>query len=475
MSRAKLTAMTLTAIYTIAVPQFAFAAPNKPPVLPMNSDSPDNQKNNEATQVTPDLDYSRWKYHHFHHDATDLRDIRILLKDGVHSVNVKPSPIPLDFLSLGFNNQGKEFLVVLSGAVTDSTRGNSSPPYFSGVGLASDLHLPLFAISDPSLALSHDLNLAWYAGNHYTPDLFTHIADVVDSLAQRTGKKPILLGGSGGGFAAIQILKRLKTPATAIAWNPQTSIGGYYLRAVKRYVTTAYPNIKIPSDASRDSNAFQSFMDRDLDKTQHRLPVAASLSAESELIYLQNISDDYHRRNHAGPWLKSVPFLRIGNGAYLSSKRNILFFTGDWGDGHAAPSPAIIKNLVTQVIKTDSLDLVGLSLTRSSVAAKVPVNWFHADAGLISHVKISASQSDVGLRVEAEIPSQLGKSEDFEYAFEVFSGTTSINRIWYQSGASAILPITEPGEYRIKVYLRDKFDAIKSVAIQKNFQVNSQR
>lgn len=107
-------------------------------------------------------------------------------------------------------------------------RTKSAAPFFCGVGLSASLNVPLLTISDPTLVLSDKLTRGWYAGNQYITDVFSSIAHAVDSLAERTGRHPVIIGGSGGGFAAIQTVTRMKGAATCIAWNPQTAISNYF-------------------------------------------------------------------------------------------------------------------------------------------------------------------------------------------------------------------------------------------------------
>ncbi|WEI19351.1 hypothetical protein PY247_04980 [Acinetobacter proteolyticus] len=60
------------------------------------------------------------------------------------------------------------------------------------------MNLPLISISDPSLSLSNDLTLAWYAGNHLERNLPEKISVLLDQIFEKLQIKPILIGGSGG-------------------------------------------------------------------------------------------------------------------------------------------------------------------------------------------------------------------------------------------------------------------------------------
>ncbi|MEC7273153.1 MAG: hypothetical protein VXV85_05865, partial [Candidatus Thermoplasmatota archaeon] len=52
-------------------------------------------------------------------------------------------------------------LVVFNGAVRN--RAESSPPFYSGAGLARSYPGPVLSISDPGTHYN-EVNLAWYAG-----------------------------------------------------------------------------------------------------------------------------------------------------------------------------------------------------------------------------------------------------------------------------------------------------------------------
>src|SRR5690554_6790937 len=84
-------------------------------------------------------------------------------------------------------------------------KGLDSGPFFSFSGIASEIRIPLISFSDPSLMLNADLRLGWHLGNYLIPDYKDKVARFLDALSVSLDKKIILAGGSGGGFAALNI------------------------------------------------------------------------------------------------------------------------------------------------------------------------------------------------------------------------------------------------------------------------------
>ena len=90
------------------------------------------------------------------------------LKNGIYHIDCDSQSI--DFLVDGIDSfdEKKGFLVCFSGAVTN--RECKYAPFFSGLNIAKKLEMPIISISDPSLSISNDCNLAWYAGKErYKP------------------------------------------------------------------------------------------------------------------------------------------------------------------------------------------------------------------------------------------------------------------------------------------------------------------
>ena len=302
-------------------------------------------KNITANNVSRNKNYSNWNCDVFYHDEI----CESVLADGIHVYKTNNSEI--DIYVRGINKvldtkpDDRLCLFVMSGAV--SNRENKEAPFFSGLGLAKICDIPIIAISDPSLALNEKLNLGWYAGNTYQTDLQDSIAEIVEGIATSYKVKPILIGGSGGGFAAAQLAMKLPIPSVALVWNPQTDITQYARQHVENYLRLAFKD-DIESTDSLD----------ELESVFERLNIDYKLSHSikndtTRIVYLQNKAD-WHLSKHAKAHLERFSSVdrRSENSFRLSF---INFVIGNWGNGHAAPPIEEIANAV-EYIKNECID-----------------------------------------------------------------------------------------------------------------------
>src|SRR5690625_3266022 len=140
--------------------------------------------------------------------------------------------MPIDVLHdpRGFNTT----TVFFQAAVT---RPDIQFPVFSGRMISAKMPTNRVHIGDPSLYLSKDLGLGWYAGNRYQAlqDVLTEIICHLIPDCQRI----VLFGASGGGFAALYYASRLPG-ALAVPVNPQTNLARYRRLPVDRYGRLAW-------------------------------------------------------------------------------------------------------------------------------------------------------------------------------------------------------------------------------------------
>ncbi|WP_206445644.1 hypothetical protein [Agrococcus sp. KRD186] len=127
--------------------------------------------------------------------------------------------LPIDVLNVP--GGGDTTLVFLHGAMESDVR----LPVLTGQSVSRGVTASRVFISDPSLVLSEDLFLAWYAGNYKQPDLATRLVEIISKLAaDHASRRVVLFGGSGGGFAAMRLAAQLDH-SLALVFNPQTNIG----------------------------------------------------------------------------------------------------------------------------------------------------------------------------------------------------------------------------------------------------------
>lgn len=275
--------------------------------------------------------YLAWKCDRYSYDNLDDFLASDSLYDGIHSVDMNGAV--LDLYLKGMNdltNIKGSFLVGFSGAI--GSRSGKSAPFFSGLGVADDLALPLVSVSDPSLALDSNLSLSWYAGNEANPEISKKISYLLDSLAYKIKLRPLLFGGSAGGFASILISSMMSVDLDVFVWNPQTNITEYLPEFVEDYKRSCFSK----SDNSAEEIFKENKIKYDLSKVEFKENV--------NFYYIQNLND-WHHRKHAMPFLKSIGL--DGNASNYNARD--MFILADYSGGHAPLNKISITEIVSMI------------------------------------------------------------------------------------------------------------------------------
>lgn len=416
--------------------------------------------------MRPVLDYSRWPEPR-HAWASIDAFLAAAPVDGVHTLGGE-GDLPIDLLLLNAARLGaprrRILPVFLSGAVT--ARGNAAGPFFSGRGMARAAGMPALCIADPTLAVDSTLTLAWYAGSQWqrTQPVLSRL---LAAVAQAWQVEPLLIGGSGAGFAALQLGAVLGSRASVLVWNPQTNLLGYYRPAVLEYLRTAFPQ-----EAWQEETALARAPDF---LAQHG--IVSALPAEyaagrrpRRLLYLQNASDEFHVLHHAGPLLGGMDLLARGN-RYESDNGDALFWFGAWGQGHEPiPKPvlaALIDRLADPALEPSSL-ASDLASSMPAATRGLPLSFAHAAQG--ATLRLQATTHAGRLEAMATIDGLPEDAAPPAFAFYVFSGTDRIQQRWYRPDASATFPLLagRPPD-RVVVFARDSFgNKLKAAAPARN-------
>lgn len=240
------------------------------------------------------------------------------IQDGRFSVLNSKIPIELAYESA----QSDTTVVCFHGAVT----GKVSLPWHVGHGVLQGANANWLAVSDPTLSLHNRLNLGWFAGNSQMRDLQGIIKRTIKHVASITGTKHIIFfGGSGGGFAALDMSRRFPG-SLALPMNPQTSIQKYLPGAVERYLELAWPT-------TSDYSALPRFV-------KHDQTYEYGLGFENTVAYVQNTRDNLHFNSHMMPFLQAT-----------EDRGNVWTFLDGWVDpsmdsGHVPPPKDQISSML---------------------------------------------------------------------------------------------------------------------------------
>ncbi|MGP9639910.1 ATP-grasp domain-containing protein [Halomonas sp. AOP42-A1-14] len=346
------------------------------------------------------FDLSRWKESCFHNSVSEFVDC--LNVNGVHQVNMEYNP--LHFLIDNLESDNDYILIGFSGAVTERKRKKA--PFFSFLNIAREIKIGLISIADSSLSLSKDLSLAWYLGNHINTQLAETLASILDSVVKRTGKKLILSGGSGGGFAALNIHAKMeeKHMAKCFVWNPQTDITHYKESAVFQYFNTCYPSNEMGKANVGSIRKF--FVSNNI---SYKVEKDESLY---QLVFI-NGYDPSHIRKHVS---RLYPKKEEDN--------NFIYF-GDWGYGHVQPPSLLIKYVILKISQNTAFR----NIVNSIGSPNRELLDFDVHAGELSEklkVKAVIVRKVINLRCNLI---------DFFLGFQLrFSILDEGNKVFYQSG-----------------------------------------
>lgn len=294
-----------------------------------------------------EFSFEKWSNQVFTFDTVEDIDFKdIPIKDNF-ILEITNKGMPLHLLFGGFSVK-KNFIVGFSGALSKRTE-SMAPPFFSFLNIAKEINAPHILVADPTLYLSKNLKLAWYAGNEQYINLQQDIALVISKAASYFESSPVITGGSGGGFASLAISNYLNVEHRIFIWNPQTSIDKYYKRFVDEYANVAFPayrNLKM-------DKTFELIQSKGILKDV----ISKPLNDKAKLLYIQNYSDG-HRVAHTEPFLEGQGF----SGGMISD-RSIKYSLDDeklvvlanWGEGHVEPPRAVIYYIVSELIKGNSI------------------------------------------------------------------------------------------------------------------------
>ncbi|WP_282852940.1 hypothetical protein [Gulosibacter sediminis] len=228
--------------------------------------------------------------------------------DGIHVIGEGPAQ-QVEIMLGGdpFASGGATAIVIFSGAVTQRTE--KIPPFFSGSGMAAVLGHPYVAVADTSLELSSSIGLAWYSGNSMF-DQSDALRRLFTPLAEQKGEDLWLVGGSAGGFAALNLAHLLPRHPSVFTWNPQTDLIEYSREHVVEYATSAFP---IPphelagDDYKQVLRAAFSYFGR-----RHTVLDDLPNQGPGRLVYLQNASD-WHLTRHCIPYMNAHGYVQAGS------------------------------------------------------------------------------------------------------------------------------------------------------------------
>lgn len=409
------------------------------------------------------VDYSTWPALLVLPSLDEVADA-VTRHEGVLSVCGNHPPV--DFLTIGLNSLAelpatdRVILVAFNGAVTH--RQGKKAPFFSGAGIARATGLPLIAISDPTLALDGEIPLAWYAGNQWMPDFPRRLADVLHKIAARLNSRLLLFGGSGGGFAALQLASMIGSRATAFVWNPQTKISDYVAAVAGQYIATAFPEASDRVDSVLASPAAEIPVKLKvlLDELGVPYNVQGTPDNGHGLLYIQNFTD-WHLSKHAVPYMRHLELERADGAILRGGNPRHAVWIGQWGHGHEPAPKEVIIAALQGLARGDLPHVVAEELQRAytNEGSPTPTQQSFSYGAQINEICVDASISGDQIRASASLKSEFGPSRiDASYAFYLNKDGSRLRSRWYEKDNTASFPLPKDTTgYQIQAFARDCF------------------
>lgn len=355
--------------------------------------------------------------------------------DGLHSILAGRLPIDLLWVNRSrlLSDSQKVLPVFFSGAVT--ARQGKPGPFFSGRGIAQKLDIAALCIADPSLALDSSLELAWYAGSSLQATQSV-VSALLSGIAERLGVELLMIGGSGGGFAALLYAGAVGGRASALVWNPQTDLLGYYRPAVRQYLRTCVPGL----DWNDDDTFVQAR--QALSRAGIEPSIAASHAAGNRprrLLCLQNTGDGFHIRHHVGALISRLDVREMGRGRYCDRALTMQFVFKQWGKGHDPLPKSMLTHLLRQMLDPHALPALpdGELNNVEEGSPRQPLSFRHVATH--PRVVVNASATDGRLDIQASLIGKPANTLSPDYAFYVFAGKERTHVQWYQKSVDVSL------------------------------------
>ncbi|MFC7457053.1 heparinase II/III family protein [Brachybacterium sp. GCM10030267] len=159
------------------------------------------------------------------HHAETFRLTERPTEAEIHTVQLGPQVLPLALDPA----PGSTLTVLFQGAMD---RGRIRLPLFLRWRHQTEMNAgPTLAVADPTLDLASSMRLGWYLGTE-RQEIVPSIAGIIQQIAESIGAaQVVLVGSSGGGFAALQVGSHLPD-STVVAMSPQSDLRDYSPRLV---------------------------------------------------------------------------------------------------------------------------------------------------------------------------------------------------------------------------------------------------
>lgn len=238
-------------------------------------------------------------------------------------------------------NKSSDILVVSLHGATD--RSKYTLPRFEWLKSLLTTDYSTLYISDPTLHLREDLELAWYTGT-YEVDLYPILANWACIAADTVGAKAILfLGSSGGGLAALQISTYIPG-SLALSFSCQTSIANYLLAGTLMGPQRSYVDVVMPHLAPEGVWSLRSDVDWSLPLGDRSSALIRYRKQQDNFVYyVQNTNDYVHMDQHY------KPFRQVSEAGPNTDRIRFELYEGP--ETHNPPWPEVFHRSLSEAVR----------------------------------------------------------------------------------------------------------------------------
>jgi len=257
---------------------------------------------------------------------------------GTYQLSVSVDGVPFELLLRA--RESAQFLVVFGQSALSSRTAFPLPIYHRWTWFDDFPEASCLALNDPTLYNHENMLGGWFQGTRsrfYMEDGARLVGEVAAQLGV-PASRVFFYGSSAGGFASL-MMAGLLNGATAIAEIPQTDMRKYHVKsALEALLAHCYDGMSLDEVSSEYAD---------------RLSVAdlyLRLGRVPNIVYIQNIADTIHLRNHMLPFLESLEGL-LSKG---TSRLLIEMYSGRTknGDGHVAAPRALVGRVIRDAFRS---------------------------------------------------------------------------------------------------------------------------
>lgn len=347
-------------------------------------------------------------------------------EDGVHAIRIGTSELHVSLQDAALEGDHAVLPVLFTHTLAEQDARTAFPGTRAG-----DRPMPAIRIADPGCLLDGALQDSWYVGSAHEP-LQPLLTELLRAIAARTGKELLLVGGYGGGFAALYHAHVLGPLASALVWNPHTDWLECQESVVRRFLAQAFPDIALPEEGGPP---FRQAMAEVLRARGivHALSDVVGTGTPRRLLVLQGASDP-HLVKQTVPFMEAAGFGAVEEG--FAATRHALLWFGGWTPGRAAPPSDVLASALAY-LRDPAAPVAGFrkAIERDGFVRYVKPALAPRDLrGEHLPLKVSAVADAGLLRVQAQVGELPEGHGQVAYAFYVHSGRERVATRWYETG-----------------------------------------